>query len=614
MNEASAPAGPLRRTGTLLRTVRPLRFAQVLAQLRHALLGIAPPRRAPLAGGKAPALAIARPATAYLPPPPHVKRLDDGRFELLATAFAPPSGADWTTREHGPLFAYHLHQHEYLRCADVPPALREQTIGDWIRSQRGGVGWDPHPTGLRLVAWGKLLTTPGQLPGDDGTNGGAGVGMDAASGTVDAARDAMLRSFADQAETLSHALEVRLQANHLLSNLLCVVFAGMLIDSPSSGAWRARAARLRRELAAQVHPDGGHEERSPMYHAALLEGVLDLLNLCRAAPERAPAGLADALVSSASRMSAALEVLSHPDGRIALFADSAFDVAPDPGELREYAARLGVGSGGEVARAHDGADGRGERRSARLPDTGYLRLVAGDWWLVASVAGPSPAHQPGHAHCDALAFELSVAGRPLVADPGVFEYVAGPRRRYARATSSHATLQVDGEEQAEIWSAHRVGGRPEVALVRFDARGEAEATCRGWSRRRTLHRRRFRMTPDGVEIKDAIEGPASALRACLPIAPGWEVELVPGEGPVAAAGGAGSESAVASPARGGAVARCRALDGSGVAVEITLPGAFAWRVEAGTCFPSFGRALARPVLVGAGATCAGASIRFRRLA
>lgn len=412
---------------TALRTARHLRARQALAQIHHAFFGIAPPRRA---GDPAPRLAIAVPTTDYLPPPPHVKSLAPGRFELLATAFAPPRGGAGRA-PCGPLFAYHLHQHEYLRLPEVDPGLRAAVISDWIASHRSGVGWAPHPTGLRLLAWGKLLTTPGSLPDDE------------------TLQREMLRSFADQAETLSHNLEFRLQANHLLSNLICVVFAGSLIDSPAAAAWRARTPLLLDELERQVHSDGGHEERSPMYHALLLEALLDLDNVCRAVPARTPAseGLEAGLARVVPQMLDALEQLSHGDGRIALFADSAFDIAAEPSALRDYAARLGLAPRAAAARG-----------SACLPDTGYVRLASRGWLLLASVAGPAPAHQPGHAHCDALAFELSLGGRRLVTDTGVFEYVPGARRTHARATASHATVQIDDEEQAELWAAHRVGG------------------------------------------------------------------------------------------------------------------------------------------------------------
>lgn len=573
MSGGRSIAGLVRRGPTVLRTLRHLRFAQAVAQLRHGLFGIAPPCTAP---GPAPRLAIAAPSVPFLPPPAHVKSLGGGRFELLAIPFALPVGPDWSVARHGPLFAYHLHQHEYLRRADVPPAARAAALLDWIASHRAGIGWDPHPTGLRLLSWGKLVTTSGDLPPDD------------------ALRAALLRSFADQAETLSRNLEVRLQANHLLSNLLCVVFAGMLVESPASAGWRGRSPLLRRELARQIRPDGGHEERSPMYHAAMLEGVLDLLNLCRAAPERAPEGLEKALADAAGRMLEALLVLTHRDGRLALFSDSALDLVAEPDAIRCQAERLGV----------VGAADAGARGSACLPDSGYVRLVAGEWDLLASVAGPSPAHQPGHAHCDALAFELACAGRRVVSDTGVFEYVEGERRRRSRATASHATLQIDGEEQAEIWASHRVGGRPQVALVDFRAAGQgsasAEATCRGWSRPRTLHRRRFSVAADGIELEDAVEGPARSIVSRLPLAPGVEVEL--------------RTSAAASP-----VAVCRlGGEGADLVVEIALPSALDWRVEEGDAYPSFGRALSRSVLVGEGegAAARGGSMRtrFRRIA
>ena len=554
-----------RRLPTLLRTVRRLRLRQAMAQVQHALFGIAPPRTT---SGDSPRWAISAPHTPYLSPPAHVRAFGSGRFELLGLPFETPSGDAWSnaaqTAARGPLFAYHLHQHEYLRCSELLASERAAVIADWIRHHRSGIGWDPHPTGLRLIAWGKLATTAGMWT------------------PADLEQANWLRSFADQAETLSQNLEIRLQANHLLSNLLCVVIAGMWVESPQSPKWLGRVDLLCDELAAQIRPDGGHEERSPMYHALLLENVLDLLNLCRAAPARAPEGLADVLADAAARMLDALEVLSHGDGRIALFADSAFDLGAEPSALRDYADRLGVEVGRFGAR----------RGTACLAQTGYVRLESRDWLLIASVGEPSPPHQPGHAHCDALAFELSLGGRRLVTDTGVFEYVVGPRRHTARSTASHATLQIDGEEQAEIWAAHRVGGRPEVALTAFSEAGEAEATCRGWSRRGTLHWRRYRVSEDGAEIEDWIEGPSRELRTRLPIGPGWAVELQAGSSPRA---------------------RCRSLEQPDLAIEIELPAAFVWRMEQGAYYPSFGREQGRPVLVGIGRACAGARTRFRRV-
>jgi len=544
------------RIPTVLRTLRHVRPAQAFAQMHHMFFGLPAPQPG---AGATPTLAITRSQCPFLPPPAHVKG-DPAQIELLATPFVLEDRVDWETQEHGPLFAYHLHQQEYLRLSSYDSAARAVRLVDWIEGHPEGVGWDPHPISLRLLCWGRLLLMPGAL------------------GPQPELREAMLRSMARQTLMLARGLEVRLQANHLLSNLIAMVWTGLLLETEGASDWRAYSDRLIEELDLQVHPDGGHEERSPMYHSLLLENILDLLNLCLAAADRSPAGLADCLEQTASRMLAALDVLTHPDGRIALFADSGFDLAAEPDALSAYAARLGVRSTEAAARG-----------SALLPQSGYLRLCAGPFVLIASVAGPSPAHQPGHAHCDALSFELSVRGKRLVTDTGSFEYRPGSRRDRARATASHATLEIDGREQAEIWAAHRIGGRPDVEVSAWDGSGCAEITCRGWSRGAPIHRRLFRMEPDQLEMIDCVEGDCRSVVSRLPIDPGWEVEQVDG----------------------GARARSVAEDGTECVVRFELPSVFDWTIERAPSFSSFGREVERPVLVGRAARPVTASIRIR---
>jgi hypothetical protein len=65
-----------------------------------------------------------------------------------------------------------------------------------------------------------------------------------------------------------------------------------------------------------------------------------------------------------------------------------------------------------------------------------------------------------HGHADALSFVLSVAGRPMLIDPGTYAYHTEPLwRQYFRGTSAHNTLRVDGQDQsvsggAFLWTDH----------------------------------------------------------------------------------------------------------------------------------------------------------------
>ncbi len=54
-----------------------------------------------------------------------------------------------------------------------------------------------------------------------------------------------------------------------------------------------------------------------------------------------------------------------------------------------------------------------------------------------------------HGHADALALTLSVAGKPILIDPGTYAYHTQPRwRAYFRGTSAHNTVRVDGLDQS----------------------------------------------------------------------------------------------------------------------------------------------------------------------
>lgn len=524
----------------LLRTVRHLRPIQIAGQLERPLRRGRHPRKA---AGDTLRLRIAAPHTAFLAAAPHAQASTAKRVVLLNRAVDLGARVDWRDADLGPLWQFHLHYHDWLRAPGLASAERAAILRDWIERHREGVGWHPATISVRAFVWTKLLLAHDRLPRDP------------------ALAAALAASLADQLATLAARRERDLLANHYLMNLLALVLGGLLLEGADANRWLRFEADLRRELAEQILPDGAHFERSPMYHALVLEALLDVLNVAAAAPGRLPAASEAALRDAGARMLGAHAVWTHPDGEIALFGDSAFGIAPAPGALAEYAARLGLRAWGP-------------RTPGLLDDAGYVRLADGPFTLIASVAGPMPAYQPGHAHCDALSFELSVGSQRVVTDTGVYEYAPGARRDQSRATASHATIQVDGQEQAELWGAHRVGGRPQVVRLGASPPETAEAACRGWSRPAIRVTRRFVLRGGVLQITDCVEGDAHIVTTRLPLAPGLAPRL---EGLVA-----------------------RIPLGTGVRLSVDLPPVLSWRVEPQPYFPEFGREIERPCLVGEG--------------
>lgn len=447
-----------------------------------------------------------------------IARADDacrGVFRFLNHAETLPEQPDWTARRVGHLWSYHLHYFAYAADlawawratgdATYPRRFASLALG-WIGATEGGRGdgWEPYALATRALHWAEALL----LFGD----------------AIDAdARDAIARSLWRQLAVLERRLERHLQGNHLQRDLQALAVGGLLFGGGDAARWRDAGARgLWRELRRQVQADGGHYERSPMYHAVALDDFLRSAALLRAAGEAVPGDAMERM----RRMTRAFGILSRPDGALHLFNDAAHGEAPSRAELDALARRV-LNEGVPVS---DGA--------LELPETGYFGWTDGGTRILIDCGVPGPAHQPGHAHCDLLSFELDFDGRPVIVDAGVSGYEGDPFRAYSRSTRAHNTVAINGREQSEVWGTFRLGGRaaPVDPVLRGDGRGARfEGGCRPWHDRRSVHRRTVEIESGHLIVTDRVEGSAGAsLESYLHLHPDFVLRRE-GEGWIATA-------------------------------------------------------------------------------
>ena len=77
-----------------------------------------------------------------------------------------------------------------------------------------------------------------------------------------------------------------------------------------------------------------------------------------------------------------------------------------------------------------------------------------DGWIPTSNylffdCGSHGAGNCGHAHADALSFELAANGRTLLIDPGTYTYTGSREMRdWFRSSAAHNTLTIDGESSS----------------------------------------------------------------------------------------------------------------------------------------------------------------------
>jgi uncharacterized heparinase superfamily protein len=517
-------------------TLRYLRPVQIFGRIRFKLRRPRPSLR------PAPTLRdAANPYVAPLCPPRSMVAAE--RFRFLNLEGVCSSAVHWRSEGRSPLWTYNLHYFDDLNAADAASrrGWHERLVERWIDENPpgAGIGWDPYPVSRRVVNWIKWW-----LAGN--------------SPTAKARQ-----SLAVQVRWLSRRIESHLQGNHVFANAKALVHAGLYFKGEEAELWLGRGLRLMQtEIAEQILDDGGHFERSPMYHAAFIEDVLDTMDILRAYGHAVDPSWQE----SVKHMMAWLEAVSHPDGGPAFFNDAAFGISPTAAQLREYAVRLGVP-----------LEPRRNAGVQRQMPSGYISIASPPFFLVCDIAPIGPDHLPAHAHADTLSFEMSFKGRRVFVNSGTSEYGVGAERQRQRGTAAHNTLVIDGENSSEVWAGFRVARRARARLLGVHEEGSQIRVAGehdGYRRLRgkNLHRRSWTLSARGLLIEDTVEGRFQSAACYLHLHPDIRVQRGPGPGLQLSAPG-------------------------GVLLELSFEGASAVDVEESTWHPEFGLALTTRCIV-----------------
>ena len=403
-----------------------------------------------------------------------------GRFVYLGREADYSAGIQWRDPSASPLWQYQL---QYLgsvldlvMAGNLPEA--RSVLTSWRtrhESRWDPVAWHPYPVSLRLA---NLCHAAGL------------------AGSFDALGDGVERLCAIHAAYLASHLERDVRGNHLLENARALRIASHFFVSPGPGNGLAeRAAKLARsiersELAEQTLADGGHFERSAMYHVIVLHRVLESVACAPGDPalhEHAPI---------ARRMAAWLGQILCPDGDIPLLGDSAREFAPPAGKLLELAQEILPDLA--LPRPRDGA--------LLWRESGVAVLRGPDTWALFDVGPVCPLYLPAHGQADTLSLEIWLRGACIATDPGLCEYT-GPERAWGRSSRAHSTITVDDRDNSEVYGSFRVGGRAELGAVEAGEDWVA-GELRPFGQDALLRRRVALLPGGGLRIEDQARIPA----------------------------------------------------------------------------------------------------------
>jgi len=401
----------------------------------------------------------------------------DGQFCFLNESRSADLPIDWNNQQASKLWLYNLHYFDYLNQEDIDEPFALDLMIDWVNHNPVGTGngWEPYTLSLRIVNWVKFLA-------------GANVSQDQFN--------LLSQSLFLQARFLFKHLEYHLLGNHLFKNGVALVYAGAYFKGEEAKRWLQKGQYIIVQQAKeQVLADGGHFERSPMYHVLILEDILDCINLNLSVPCFSISDT-DFMQKEVAKMLGFLADILHQDGDIPFFNDCALQIAPSPQSIFKYASNLQLGF--SISTGNE---------CVEKPDFGLLILQNQKGKMIFDVGAIGPDYLPGHAHCDSLSYELSLAGKRCIVNSGTFQYAGNERNRF-RATEAHNTVKIDGVEQHEIWSTFRVARRGypfDVFVSNNDDLIECAASLSGFLPDHPIHKRRVSWQKNQFIIKDEID-------------------------------------------------------------------------------------------------------------
>jgi len=250
---------------------------------------------------------------------------------------------------------------------------------------------------------------------------------------------------------LANHVEYDIDGNHLIENAAALLMASQFFDTAGENWDQLSRDIFDRTAEEQFLDDGGHFERSPMYHILVLQRYLtatDLLSVADTAD--------DSIRKTAAAATGYLRALTPPDRRIPLLNDATFDEFLSLGVTLAYADAVGI------APTHE---------PESMDDSGYYWVGNGESRMLLDGGPVGPPHLPGHSHNDMLSFLLWIDGQRVVTDTGTDHYASYDNRQYVRSVRAHNTVSLGDHEPIDIGGQYLMGRRtsPEVRYSRGQA-------------------------------------------------------------------------------------------------------------------------------------------------
>lgn len=258
-----------------------------------------------------------------------------------------------------------------------------------------------------------------------------------------------------------------------------LVYGGLNFDEGDK-ALALAVDLLKRQIKAEILPDGGHISRCPSVQLHVLRNLIDLREAFKVAGIEPPDNLRPAILA----MLPALKFFRHGDGGLALFHGASEELP------------LMVDAAFTLAEAKS-------RTLRRLPEMGFERLTAGRSLLIADTAAPPPRGFDQRAHAGLLSFEFGQGRERLIVNCGEVDGASTDWYLACAATAAHSTMVIGDSNACEVLGSGGIVSEAKVTAQRYEEDNHhcVEMKHDGYrAKSGILYRRLLRLSANGDEL------------------------------------------------------------------------------------------------------------------
>lgn len=244
---------------------------------------------------------------------------------------------------------------------------------------------------------------------------------------------------------------------------------------------------LSRELSEQILNDGGHFQKSIMFHNLLLNHLLDAYNLMLNNKVFEDNQLFNLIYSKACAMLSFSKNIVYKNDVFPDFNESISTCYIGYERINQYAKQLQL-----------------TPLDLSLSASGFRKIETDQLECVIDMGNMGPDYCLHFAHASVFTFDLRYNNKPFIINNGASSFEDKISRFREKSTRYHNTVSYKNKNQAEFFSLFKVACRPKVKILK-DEQNHFIAIHDGFKKLNALHQREFKFYPNGLFIKDEIK-------------------------------------------------------------------------------------------------------------